>query len=243
MSDRGPEVLPLGHDGLVVRFALHLSEAANDAVLGFAEAARVANVPGLLEVVPALASVYLRYDPARGEAFGKDVSDLLETDDWYSRGRPPAKRCWEIPCSFEAADAPELGAVARATSQTPDAAIAEVLATEVRVLAIGFAPGQPYLGLLPPAWDQPRRRELTEVPAGALVTALRQLVLFANPSPTGWKQIGRTAFRPFQGDRDDPVALRTGDAVRFIRVDGATLAGIEERDHSGLGGAKLVERS
>ena len=31
----------------------------------------------------------------------------------------------------------------------------------VRVTALGFAPGQPYLGELPEAWDIPRQQALT----------------------------------------------------------------------------------
>jgi inhibitor of KinA len=75
----------------------------------------------------------------------------------------------------------------------------------LRVLAIGFAPGQPYLGELPERWALPRQTGLTpEVPEGAVTVAVRQVVLFANPSPTGWRWVGRTAFRCFRPERPRP---------------------------------------
>jgi 5-oxoprolinase (ATP-hydrolysing) subunit B len=49
----------------------------------------------------------------------------------------------------------------------------------VRVLAVGFAPGQPYLGPLGEEWNLPRLKALQQVPAGALVQAISQFVLFS----------------------------------------------------------------
>ena len=62
----------------------------------------------------------------------------------------------------------------------------------------------------------PRTSTLTaEVPAGALVTAVRQLVLFANPSPTGWRQIGMSAFKPFAPETDTPFYCVQGMRCNF----------------------------
>ena len=86
-----------------------------------------------------------------------------------------------------------------------DFLVEEGLIPEVEVLALGFAPGQPYLGELPGHWALPRRQTLNpQVPQGALVTAVRQFVLFANPSPTGWRQVGRTGFACFRPGAADP---------------------------------------
>jgi allophanate hydrolase subunit 1 len=68
----------------------------------------------------------------------------------------------------------------------------------VRVLAVGFAPGQPYLGPLGEEWNLPRLKALQQVPAGALVQAISQFVLFTGPAPTGWRHVGQTAFRCFR---------------------------------------------
>ena len=56
-----------------------------------------------------------------------------------------------------------------------------------------------------------------EVPAGALVTAVRQLVLFANPSPTGWRQIGMSALNPAP-ETDTSILLRRRCDAIFTRI-------------------------
>jgi inhibitor of KinA len=120
----------------------------------------------------------------------------------------------------------------------PDAAIRELSTSRVRVLTIGFAPGQPYMGELSETWNIPRQQALTKsVPAGALVVAIRQLIIFTNASPTGWRHIGQTAFRTFRPDAPQPFALLPGDELVFPSVMQAELAKIRAKDDSGNGGA------
>ena len=153
---------------------------------------------------------------------------------------PPAPmRRWTIPAAFGGVAGPQLAEVAALAQCHAEQARRQLLETELRVLAIGFAPGQPYLGLLPPNWNMPRQAGLTpQVPAGALVVAVRQIVLFANASTTGWRQVGQCGFRPFMRDRSTPFALQPGDAIRFTAVaesEIGSLAGASD----GLGGARL----
>jgi allophanate hydrolase subunit 1 len=109
------------------------------------------------------------------------------------------------------------------------------------VQTIGFAPGQPYLGLLPPEWDIPRQTNLTKaVPEGALVVAIRQLVLFSVSNPTGWRHVGQTALKLFRPDSDAPFFLRPGDQVQFVPVDPGVL---ERFQGDPDGGAEAEELS
>jgi len=111
-------------------------------------------------------------------------------------------------------------------------------AARVRVLTIGFAPGQPYMGELPEHWNIPRQQGLTpSVPAGALVVAIRQLIVFQNAAPTGWRHIGQTAFSLFRPDGDPPFALTPGDELTFPAITPAEYDRIIARDTSGNGGA------
>ncbi|QPM90418.1 5-oxoprolinase subunit B family protein [Pseudooceanicola algae] len=236
-ADRFPELCPFGMDGFLVRFALGFSEQANRAARDFgAEAARL---PGVCEVVPALASVQIRLDLAQVDRAqgAAALRGLIRERDWLDRAEVRAQRCWHLPISFDGDDAPGLAQAAAKTGLGEAAAVAQILDARPRILAIGFAPGQPYLGLLPRPWDFPRRDSLADVPAGALTVAIRQLVLFANPSPTGWLQIARTAFRPFQPEADDPMPLRPGDMIRFHRISAAERLTLAESGD--MGGARL----
>ena len=233
-----PEVHPLGPDGIVLRLGLRATENVTAQVQALAARLRAAPPDGVEEVATALASVLLRFDPAR--VARADLLRALEPFlDLPVRPDPPRLlRRWTIPAAFGAEAGPQLADLAARAGLSEHAAVKALCAQDLAVLAIGFAPGQPYLGLLPEAWDIPRQTELTpKVPAGALVVAVRQVVLFANPSMTGWRQAGLCAFRPFDPERAEPFALRGGDAVRFAPVSASELAVLSGGD--GLGGARL----
>ena len=85
-----------------------------------------------------------------------------------------------------------------------------------RIYMIGFAPGQAYLGLLGPEWDIPRLTKINpNTPTGSILTALRQTNLYARPNPTGWRVIGRSPFRSFLPESEQPFKLAAGDEVIF----------------------------
>ena len=58
-----PTIVPLGDASLLVRFGTVLTDAANRAAIALALALDQAPIPGVVEVVPNLVSVLLRYDP------------------------------------------------------------------------------------------------------------------------------------------------------------------------------------
>lgn len=236
-----PRIRTLGLTGLLVSFADRLSEPANRAALAFRAALEQAAWPGVEETSTSLASAFLRFDPltVQPDALRDQIEALLATRDWYVAPLPEGRRRWRIPTVYGTDLAPQLDEAASAAGMSVDAAIGELSAATVRVLTIGFAPGQPYLGELPPAWNIPRQVELTRrVPEGALVVAIRQFVLFSAPTPTGWRHIGQTAFRCFRPESPEPFALRPGDELIFPAIARSEYQAILARDASGNGGAE-----
>lgn len=229
-------ICPLGVDGVLVRFGRVLSPQANGAAHAFCDAVIASGLPGVTEVAPSLTSVRVAFDPAKTdrESLTHAVRDLLAgVDD----AEPSPRRLWRVPVAFGPAYAPQLAEAAALAGLTPDQAVAEITARRLRVLAIGFAPGQPYLGMMPSHWDIPRQSDLTpKVPRGALVTAVRQLIVFAADTPTGWRQIGQSAFAVWRPDSDRPFALDPGDAVQFVAVSDDTLRDLQANP-DGNGGA------
>lgn len=237
MSKASPAILPLGQDGIVVRFALYPSpEIAGAVQIFFHEAVRLA-IPGVAEIAPGLTSVLLRFDPAktsRAEAM-RAVRRIAAAAGENARAPLPLRR-WTIPVAFGGRYGPDLENAAEAAGVSVQAAVKDLTLTELRVLAIGFAPGQPYLGLLPKHWDFSRQAHLTpRVPAGAIGAAVRQLVLFSNNATTGWRHVGQAAFRPFQPHADTSFPLQPGDALRFVAVDHNTFEtlGASSTDNGG----------
>ena len=223
------QILPLGQDGILVRFALRAEPWATSAAQAFYDTARAAPLPHMREIVPSLTSVLFRFDATkitRAES-ARQIGELLSGRDWHAAMPQPAKRIWRIPAAFGGENGPDLEAAAKLAGLSPHAAIEMITSTPLRVLAIGFAPGQPYLGLLPQQWDLPRMQSLNpQVPKGAIAVAVRQLVLFSNASPTGWRQIARTGFAPFRPDAESAVPLRAGDALHLVPVSGDDLTGL-----------------
>jgi KipI family sensor histidine kinase inhibitor len=238
MTDAAPKMAPLGVDGLLIRFADRLTEPANRAALAFAAAVDRADPDGLAEVSTGPVSVLVRFDlPATDpDAFASRLSDMLSARDWTEAPLPDGRRLWRVPAVFGTDLAPQLDEAAAMAGLTPQQAVDSLTAEPLRVQTIGFAPGQPYLGQLPDAWDIPRQEGLSpRVPPGALTVAIRQVVLFSVASPTGWRHVGQTAARLFDPDRDDPFLLRPGDEVLFAATDAAGLD--TARAH---GGAEVI---
>lgn len=230
------ELLPLGADGVLVRFDDALSEPANRAALAFRAMLDAEALDGVVETATSLTSVFVRFRPDSVErsALSDRLRALLEGRDWQDVSLPDGRTLWHVPANFEGEAAPDLEAVAAALQRDPDAAVHEMSETRLRVLALGFAPGQPYLGFMPEHWNIPRRTEVTpEVPRGAVVVAVRQVIPFANPAPTGWWQIGRTAFRCYDPTTEPALPLRAGDEVRFRPVTTDALARLADAPRGG----------
>ncbi len=187
-----PELRPLGVDGILVRFSRVLSEQANAQALSFRDQVQDAQIKGVTEVASSLTSVRVGFDPALTDrnTVCQTVQDLIAA---HQTPDTSPKRLWRIPVAFGPDYAPQLAEAASLAGITPQQAIADIEAQTVRVIAIGFAPGQPYLGMLPDHWNIPRQSALTEsLPRGALITAVRQLIIWAADAPTGWPHFSST---------------------------------------------------
>lgn len=242
MTDMGdaeadlPSIKAIGVDGVLVSFGAQLSEAANRAALAFRAAIEAEDMPAVLETATSLTSTYVRFDLAGADhaQLRDKLAAMLGRRDWYQAPLPQGRRLWHVPAVFGTDLAPQLDDAAQLAGLSASDAITAICAQPLRVQTIGFAPGQPYLGELPPEWDIPRQTNLTpRVPEGALAVAIRQMVLFSVSTPTGWRHVGQTALRLFQPDRPDPFVLRPGDEVLFKPVTRAEYENIRQRDDAG----------
>jgi len=216
-----PRIRTVGIDGMLVSFGDTLREEANRAALAFRAAVDREAWDGVEETATSLASTFVRFDPLilRHDTLRERLHRLLGAMNWYAADLPRGRRLFHIPTVFGTDLAPQLSEAAQAAGLSETEAIASITANRVRVQTIGFAPGQPYLGTLPDAWNIPRQQDLTpRVTEGALVVAIRQLVLFSVTAPTGWRHIGQTACRLFRPQSDTPFLLRPGDEVQFHAI-------------------------
>jgi inhibitor of KinA len=205
---------PLGDQAVLAYFA---DEAA---AWRFAAVVRQSNQPWLVDVVQAYTSVAVFFDLDKiryaevVEQVGRLQSDLA------SSAVLPEIRCHRIPCCYELQL--DLARVAEQTGVPAEEVIRLHCQTEYTVYAIGFCPGFPYLGYLPaelsgvPRLAAPRVR----VEAGSVGLTGRQTGIYTEARPGGWNLIGRTPLQ-LVDVADGYFPLRTGDRVRFERIDEA----------------------
>jgi inhibitor of KinA len=200
---------PLGDQAVLARTpdevtALHLATALQR------------DPPAWLEdVVQAYTSVAVFYDGAlTGQAA---VLDHLRALGDPSGAGTSAGKEHEIPCCYEMG--PDLERVATATGLTREGVIAAHAATVYTVYAIGFCPGFPYLGYLPPALQGVPRLPTprTRVEVGSVGLTGRQTGIYTEPRPGGWNLIGRTPLL-LVDVASGYFPLRTGDRVRFVPI-------------------------
>ena len=235
-----PAIKSVGINGMLVQFSDKLDEASNRAALSFCDTIRRQNWSFVEEISATLVSTFLRFDIKKvsHEEFTEALCSIISKKDWFEAPLPKGRRHLEIPCVFGGAHGPQLEEAAEEAKLSTQDAIKELTTLKTRVLAVGFAPGQPYLGELPERWNIPRLTTLTRrVPKGALIIAIKQLIIFASPNPTGWRHIGQCAFDCFRPNQKNPFAFNPGDEVSLREISANELSIIKTTDNTGNGGA------
>lgn len=204
-------IVPLGDGGLLVRFGTTLTDAANRAAIALAARLQHEPIAGVVEVVPNLISVLLRYDPL-GSPQATIAGELRLRLSAPAEAVTPAQR-WTVPVRF---DGPDLAEVAAVLKMSEFAFVQAHNARALRVLATGFAPGFVYCGLHEAELVLPRRASVRPaVPAGSVLFAAGQTAIAATEMPTGWHVIGHTGFTNFDPASQPPTRLGAGDLVTF----------------------------
>lgn len=173
-------------------------------------AVAAADLPGLVELVPAARTVLVSVRPGSGGL--ARLQDVLATADL---NRPPrrARREVRIPVRY---DGPDLELVAGTAGLSVSELVELHSGVEYSVAFTGFAPGFGYLTGLPEPLVQARLdHPRTSVPAGSVGIAGEFTGVYPRSSPGGWRLVGRTELALFDPQREPPALLVPGDRVRF----------------------------
>jgi inhibitor of KinA len=207
-------IKPCGEAAMVVEFGETIEPAINDAVIALMNAVDALNLMGVYETLPTFRSLLISYEPltlSRAQLVGI-VEQLVRSLELGAR----TSRLIDLPICYDAHFAPDLDLVADHCVMTSAQVIEAHAAAEYKVYMLGFLPGQPYLGVLAPPFDVPRRKSPRPyVAPGSVGLAMKMTSIFPLGTPCGWQIIGRCPTPVWDG----AVALcQPGDRVRFSPV-------------------------
>ena len=192
--------------------ALMVQCGSNAEVLAWADALRVAGLPGVLDIVPAARTVLVKLGDSRDQGVIRQrLRKMRVTTDAVA----PTDRNADVVIDV-VYDGPDLAEVASHTGLTTAQVINAHTSTLWRVGFAGFAPGFAYLVDGDPRLRVPRRAEpRTSVPAGSVALAGEFSAIYPRQSPGGWQLIGHTDAVLWDLNRPDPALLTQGMWVQF----------------------------
>jgi len=211
---------PLGDSAVVIALGEGADELALPRVRVLASALAHDRPAGVVDVVPAFASVTVYYDAAHIGSYAQ-LCAAIEARAVRADHAVVAHdtRLVEIPVCYGGEFGPDLAEVAAHAGVSAEAVIALHGGASYRVHVVGFAPGFAYLGGLPEKIHTPRRATpRTKVPAGTVGIGGEQTGVYPLATPGGWNLIGRTPLAMFDAVRAEPALLRVGDRVKFRAI-------------------------
>ncbi len=166
-------------------------------------------LPGIIEAAPAWSTVGLHLEP---ESFClPDLQKALHGLSPDQTQQLPSQTisvpvCWNLGEDLEAA--------AAACSLSVEKLISRLEGEGWPCRFVGFQPGFPYCGPLPPPLNQIPRLESprTKVPAGSVAVAAGQLGIYPSDSPGGWMLVGRTPL-VICSPNDSFFPIKPGDRI------------------------------
>lgn len=211
-----PKIVPLGDSALLVQLGDKIDIAINQRVHALAALLNISPVDGLIETVPAYATLLLHYDPLvlTYAEIRKWVRAKLDQLEAVSLRKP---RQIEVPVRYGGEYGIDLEFVANYHHLWIEDVIRIHTERTYTVFMMGFTPGFPYMGKLDDAIVTPRlETPRTQVPAGTVAIAGSQTGIYPIASPGGWRLLGSTPLRLFDPGSESPFLFSPGDEVRFV---------------------------
>ncbi|MDP4146296.1 MAG: 5-oxoprolinase subunit PxpB [Bacillota bacterium] len=185
---------------------------------------------GMIECVPSVVTVTVYYNPIevlknikasdKGNPFQVVKNIVLDVLHNIRYEKEELSRIVEMPVCYGGVFGPDLDFVARFNKLSIEEVIEIHCNYDNRVYMIGFAPGFPYLYGMSERIAAPRKETPSiSVPQGSVGIAGSQTGIYPISTPGGWQVIGRTPIRLFRPEDEVPSLIRSGDIIRFKRID------------------------
>jgi KipI family sensor histidine kinase inhibitor len=211
-----PRIVALGDSAILIQLGEEIDLAVNRHVHALAGLVEASAIAGIIETVPAYATLLVHYDPLV-LSFTQIKNILREELAQIQENESRKTGLVEVPVRYGGELGPDLESVAAHLGLRVEDVIRIHSEKIYTVYMMGFTPGYPYMGKLDDALIMPRlETPRTRVPAGTVAIAGSQTGIYSIESPGGWNLIGWTPLKPFDPNSDSPFLFAPGDEVKFM---------------------------
>ena len=209
-------IVPLGDSSLLVQLGDEIDLAVNQRVHTLASLVEASSINGIIETVPAYATLLVHYDPLI-LSFAQLKNHLRAKINLVEEASNRKRRFIEVPVRYGGNYGIDLESVASHLHLKVEDVIRIHSERTYTIFMMGFTPGFPYMGKLDDAIIMPRlETPRTRVPAGTVAIAGSQTGIYSIDSPGGWRLIGWTPLELFSPESKTPFLFSPGDEVKFV---------------------------
>jgi KipI family sensor histidine kinase inhibitor len=211
-----PKTVPLGDSALLVELGDEIDATINQRVHALAALINISPLAGVIETVPAYATLLIHYDPLilTYAKIRKWIRVKLSHIENANLRKP---RQLEVPVRYGGKYGVDLEFVADYHHLRVEDVIRIHSEKIYTIYMMGFTPGFPYMGKLDNAIATPRlETPRPSVSAGTVAIADSQTGIYPIDSPGGWRLIGHTSLRLFDPESESPFLFSPGDEVKFV---------------------------
>ena len=222
MVSKEYKIFSLSDSAITIDFGNVIDEKINDFVMKLYRFCNENPFIGIIEAMPAYASLTIFYDVLKVRKSNVEVKTAFDFVKNYlenslqnlNNDHVIATNLINIPVIYDGED---LAFVAEHNNLTIEEVIQIHTSPIYRVYMMGFLPGFAYMGgldarIATPRKDTPR----TKVPAGSVGIAGNQTGIYPSESPGGWQLIGRTELQIYTPNSPEITLLKAGDLVKFV---------------------------
>ena len=215
------KILTEGDTSILVAFKQEISPDVNARIAATVKLLRQQNTPGIVDVIPAFASLLINYNP-QVISFGelkKRLEALLKMEVGTDKTE---KRVFEIPVCYGGKFGPDIQTIADHAGLTEEEVISIHSSCDYLIYMLGFLPGFCYLGGLDERIHTPRlANPRMAIPAGSVGIGGSQTGIYPMESPGGWQLMGKTPVKTYDPDREVPILVNAGEYIHFYPIDEA----------------------
>ena len=219
----------MGDDALLVQFEDAIEPEVNAHVNALDIALGASDIEGIIETVPSFRALLVIYEPEILPC-AQLVTRLRSMLGQLHESTRASNRLWTIPVAFGFPDGGDLAEISNITGLSPSGVVDAYNDTDYLVYFLGFLPGLPVLGRLPPALQVSRRPVPRQgIPSNRVLIGGMQAFITPQTTATGYYILGQTPFRPYDLRANNPFMMRPGDRVRFRPISERELEGLNDR--------------